>query len=189
MRFSNRYYSYCWYKREQTNEVLQVEFEQKEGQLKSFSTTPVHNNTIYNILRILDFSKTNGRKDWSTFFFHHSSEDVIYHFSRQILEGLFFFVSFFKSCLWVLPSASPDLLRFWIKVSWRDLRRQVTTRDEAKRSEQTLPTAEIRNISAAPAGIFLWRSPNGCTCGHIPNIRFSHTSRMCDNQQVEGWNN
>lgn len=44
---------------------------------------------------------------------------------------------------------------FLNKSEQRDLRRQVTTRDEAKRSEQTLPTAEIRNIFAAPAGIFL----------------------------------
>lgn len=45
--------------------------------------------------------------------------------------------------------------KFLNKIEHRDLRRQVTTRDEAKRSEQTLPTAEIRNSFAAAAGMFL----------------------------------
>lgn len=87
------------------------------------------------------------------------------------IESLFLF---FLSCLWVLPFASPDLL-FLNKTEHRDLRRQVTTRDEAKRSEQGLPTSEISSIFAAPAGIVLWRSPNGCNhgCGsYILNFVF-----------------
>ena len=35
MRCSKRYYSSCWYKREPTDDVIQVEYEQKEGQLPS----------------------------------------------------------------------------------------------------------------------------------------------------------
>lgn len=44
---------------------------------------------------------------------------------------------------------------FLNKIEHRDLRRQVGTRGEAKRSEQTLPTSEIRDIFAVPSGIFL----------------------------------
>lgn len=44
---------------------------------------------------------------------------------------------------------------FLNKIEHRDLRRQVGTRDEAKRSEQTLPTSKIRDIFSVPAGILL----------------------------------
>lgn len=54
--------------------------------------------------------------------------------------------------------------KFLNKTEHRDLRRQVATGDEAKRSEQTLPTAEISYIFAAPAGILHRRSENGREC-------------------------
>lgn len=56
---------------------------------------------------------------------------------------------------------------FLNKIEHRDLRRQVTTRDEAKRSEQTLPPSEITFL------LFLLESSSkGSEMGGTPWPRF-----------------